>query len=241
MLTRPYASLIRDWRRDALALAPRGSPPPPARTLYCYSPSLVPTPRDWPADAVATGYWFRDGAAEESPDSELERFVREGTPPVYVGFGQCRARTCPWARPWPPPCRRQVAVRWSQRDGEGSAICMPAPTPWWSSGYHTGGCFPRCRGRASRRRGHHSRGAARRAPDDRAPVPGRSAFLGSGGPPRPRGSRAGAGEEAGRRAAGGGDRASSATPRCNDARPSCHRRSGGRTAWDGRPSRSRRR
>ena len=87
MLTRPYASLIRDWRRDALSLAPRGSPPPPARTLYCYSPSLVPTPRDWPAEAVATGYWFRDRAAEESPDSELERFVREGTPPAYLGFG----------------------------------------------------------------------------------------------------------------------------------------------------------
>ena len=72
MLTRPYASLIRDWRRDALALAPRGSPPPPARTLYCYSPSLVPTPRDWPADAVATGL----------------RRLRQ----------QCRARTRPCGR-----------------------------------------------------------------------------------------------------------------------------------------------
>jgi sterol 3beta-glucosyltransferase len=44
MLTRPYAGLIRVWRSEALALAPRENPPAPAKTLYCYSPSLVPTP-----------------------------------------------------------------------------------------------------------------------------------------------------------------------------------------------------
>lgn len=87
MLTRPYSSLIRRWRRDVLGLAPRGDPPPPDRTLYCYSPSLVPTPHDWPADAVATGYWLRPDRAEEPVDTELERFVGAGTAPVYVGFG----------------------------------------------------------------------------------------------------------------------------------------------------------
>jgi sterol 3beta-glucosyltransferase len=45
MLTRPYQGLIRDWRSASLALAPRGNPPPPRKTLYCYSPSLVPHPR----------------------------------------------------------------------------------------------------------------------------------------------------------------------------------------------------
>jgi sterol 3beta-glucosyltransferase len=80
--------LIRDWRRDTLALAPRGKPPAAARTLYCYSPSLVPTPRDWPPEAVATGYWMRerDGAAEPV-DPGLESFVAAGGPPIYVGFG----------------------------------------------------------------------------------------------------------------------------------------------------------
>ena len=87
-LTRPYSALIRDWRRDTLALAPRGKPPAAARTLYCYSPSLVPRPRDWPPDAVATGYWMRerDGAAEPV-DPGLESFVAAGGPPIYVGFG----------------------------------------------------------------------------------------------------------------------------------------------------------
>jgi len=87
LLTRPYSGLIRSWREDHLGLAPRGDPPAPARTLYCYSPSLVPTPGDWPPDAVATGYWFREGRGDQPVDPGLEAFVAAGAPPVYVGFG----------------------------------------------------------------------------------------------------------------------------------------------------------
>jgi sterol 3beta-glucosyltransferase len=87
LLTRPYAGLIRNWRGDSLGLAPRGRPPAPARTLYCYSPSLVPTPADWPPDAVATGFWLRENGAGEPVDAALESFVGAGTPPIYVGFG----------------------------------------------------------------------------------------------------------------------------------------------------------
>jgi sterol 3beta-glucosyltransferase len=92
-LTRPYSALIRSWRGDTLALAPRGKPPAAARTLYCYSPSLVPTPRDWPSDVVATGYWVRgrDGSAEPV-DPALESFLAAGAPPVYVGFGSSVGR-----------------------------------------------------------------------------------------------------------------------------------------------------
>jgi sterol 3beta-glucosyltransferase len=87
-LTRPYSGLIRDWRGNTLSLAPRGNPPASARTLYCYSPSLVPTPRDWPSDVVATGFWVREGnGAAEPGDPELESFLASGAPPVYVGFG----------------------------------------------------------------------------------------------------------------------------------------------------------
>ena len=87
LLTRPYSGLIRSWREDHLGLAPRGDPPAPARTLYCYSPSLVPTPADWPPDAVATGYWLRERLREEPVDAGLKAFVAAGAPPVYVGFG----------------------------------------------------------------------------------------------------------------------------------------------------------
>jgi sterol 3beta-glucosyltransferase len=87
-LTRPYAGLIRDWRGKTLSLDSRGNPPPPARTLYCYSPSLVPTPRDWPSDVVATGFWVRQDNRSAGPgDGELESFLASGAAPVYVGFG----------------------------------------------------------------------------------------------------------------------------------------------------------
>jgi sterol 3beta-glucosyltransferase len=87
LLTRPYSGLIRKWREDQLGLAPRGDPPAPAKTLYCYSPSLVPSPEDWPPDTAATGYWFREGRADEPVAPDLEAFVAAGAPPVYIGFG----------------------------------------------------------------------------------------------------------------------------------------------------------
>jgi sterol 3beta-glucosyltransferase len=87
LLTRPYSGLIRGWREDHLDLHARGNPPAPARTLYCYSPSLVPTPGDWPPDTVATGYWLREGGSDEPVDPALKAFIATGGPPVYLGFG----------------------------------------------------------------------------------------------------------------------------------------------------------
>jgi sterol 3beta-glucosyltransferase len=87
-LTRPYAGLIRDWRSESLALGPRDEPPPPAKTLYCYSSSLVPTPADWPPDTIATGFWLREASSdEEALNPDLESFLTAGAPPIYIGFG----------------------------------------------------------------------------------------------------------------------------------------------------------
>ena len=97
LLTRPYSGLIRSWREDHLGLAPRGDPPAPAKTLYCYSPSLVPTPADWPPDTVATGYWLREGRGEEPVDPELEAFVARGR-----AAGLCRLRKQRRSRSRPP-------------------------------------------------------------------------------------------------------------------------------------------
>jgi sterol 3beta-glucosyltransferase len=88
MLTRPYAGLIRDWRSASLALTRRGNPPAPVKTLYCYSPSLVPTPGDWPPGTIATGFWLREGRSDaEPPNPDLEGFLDAGEPPIYIGFG----------------------------------------------------------------------------------------------------------------------------------------------------------
>jgi sterol 3beta-glucosyltransferase len=87
LLSRPYSGLIRSWRRDNLGLGPRGKPPTAAKTLYCYSSSMVPTPADWPPDTVATGYWLRDQTGAEPGYPALEDFLAAGAPPLYVGFG----------------------------------------------------------------------------------------------------------------------------------------------------------
>ncbi len=87
LLKRPYSGVIRGWREDDLALGARGNPPAPARTLYCYSPSLVPTPRDWPPETVATGYWFREDGGDDRVEPALRAFVASGGQLVYVGFG----------------------------------------------------------------------------------------------------------------------------------------------------------
>lgn len=113
LLTRPYSGLIRSWREDHLGLAARGTPPAPARTLYCYSPSLVPTPRDWPPEAVATGYWLRGGGGEEPVDRGLADFVAQGAPPVYVGFGSSVG---------PDPARLGAAVSGALREVGARAV-----------------------------------------------------------------------------------------------------------------------
>ena len=86
-MSRPYSGLIRSWRGDSLDLAPRGKPPAAAKTLYCYSPRLVPTPADWPPDVVATGYWLREQTGADPVDPALDGFVAAGAPPIYIGFG----------------------------------------------------------------------------------------------------------------------------------------------------------
>ena len=63
-----------------------------AVVLYGYSPLIVPKPDDWPAFHHVTGYWFLDKTAEWQPPSELLRFLSEGPPPVYIGFGSARDR-----------------------------------------------------------------------------------------------------------------------------------------------------
>jgi sterol 3beta-glucosyltransferase len=113
MLKRPYAGLIRSWREDSLGLPARGKPPEPARTLYCYSPSLVPTPNDWPPDAVATGYWLRERDSAEPVDPRLETFVTAGAPPVYVGFGSSVG---------PDPVRLGAAVSGALREVGARAV-----------------------------------------------------------------------------------------------------------------------
>lgn len=57
----------------------------PCLRLTANSPRIVPRPDDWDAFSHLTGYWTLD---ENKPlDPDLERFLDDGPPPVYIGFG----------------------------------------------------------------------------------------------------------------------------------------------------------
>ena len=89
-----YGSMLNDFRAeldlppirrtDAMLRDRTGRPLP---VLYAFSRHVRPVPADYPAHAHVTGYWFMDSPATWTPPPELRRFLADGPPPVYVGFG----------------------------------------------------------------------------------------------------------------------------------------------------------
>jgi sterol 3beta-glucosyltransferase len=59
---------------------------PPVPMLHAFSPALVPRPSDWPAHVELTGWWTTPASKTDLPP-EVERFLDDGTPPLYIGFG----------------------------------------------------------------------------------------------------------------------------------------------------------
>jgi UDP:flavonoid glycosyltransferase YjiC (YdhE family) len=54
---------------------------------YMWSPSLIPKPKDWGAEIDVTGFVFLDLASSFTPPDDLKKFLDNGDPPVYIGFG----------------------------------------------------------------------------------------------------------------------------------------------------------
>jgi UDP:flavonoid glycosyltransferase YjiC (YdhE family) len=54
---------------------------------YCWSPALIPKPNDWPNSIDVAGFFFLNLASSFTPEPELAAFLRDGPPPVYIGFG----------------------------------------------------------------------------------------------------------------------------------------------------------
>lgn len=96
LTTASVRGVINHWRQQALGLPPLGDQLTlhgrPLLRLYAYSPAVLPTPADWDAHSVATGYWFLDGQPGWRPPQDLPAFLRAGPPPVYVGFGSMPAQ-----------------------------------------------------------------------------------------------------------------------------------------------------
>ncbi len=57
------------------------------KTIYGFSPHVLPPPADWDARTRVTGYWFLPPPLDWTPPPELTAFIDAGVPPVYIGFG----------------------------------------------------------------------------------------------------------------------------------------------------------
>jgi UDP:flavonoid glycosyltransferase YjiC (YdhE family) len=86
--------LINEFRKDTLGLstlhtrqAVRLMIDERVPYTYCWSPSLVAKPDDWPSYIDISGFFFLDLATNYKPPDELDRFLRAGDPPIYIGFG----------------------------------------------------------------------------------------------------------------------------------------------------------
>lgn len=95
VLQQAYYDLPRNkWRRELMGLERRkkggffkDTKGNPLTTLYAYSATVSPRPRDWPRTAIVTGYWQLPDNTGWKPSPEFRAFLEAGPPPVYIGFG----------------------------------------------------------------------------------------------------------------------------------------------------------
>lgn len=92
-IDRLYAGVTADLRRRL------DLPPASVRALrrrrteahwpiqYGYSPTVLPRPSDWRPGIDVVGYWFPARPLDWQPPEELTRFLADGPPPVFIGFG----------------------------------------------------------------------------------------------------------------------------------------------------------
>ncbi|MEX3008493.1 glycosyltransferase [Hoeflea sp. TYP-13] len=90
---------VRAWRKQTDTPVKRtnvdylndqaGNPIP---ALHALSSHVLPRPSDWPETAVMSGYWFLDTDDDWLPPEELQAFLDNGPPPIYVGFGSMSGR-----------------------------------------------------------------------------------------------------------------------------------------------------
>ncbi|KAF2182548.1 glycosyltransferase family 1 protein [Zopfia rhizophila CBS 207.26] len=86
--------IINKFRKESLGLDPISmiwAPGMLARMkipyTYCWSPALIPKPKDWAHHISISGFYFLSLAQNYTPDPALAAFLAAGEPPVYIGFG----------------------------------------------------------------------------------------------------------------------------------------------------------
>ncbi|KAH7313551.1 hypothetical protein B0I35DRAFT_435429 [Stachybotrys elegans] len=54
---------------------------------YMWSQTFIPKPADWASHINITGFSFLKLASSYTPPEDLARFLKDGEPPIYIGFG----------------------------------------------------------------------------------------------------------------------------------------------------------
>jgi sterol 3beta-glucosyltransferase len=86
--------------------------------LFGYSAHVLPRPRDWPPQAVVTGYWASPPADGWKPPEDLVRFLDSGPAPVFFGVGSMRSRRMEELA--------AIAVEAIQATGQRGVLSVPA-------------------------------------------------------------------------------------------------------------------
>lgn len=86
MLWRAFRPAVNAARAEVCGLPPRRRLWTAHPMLYGFSPSLVPRPADWPANAAVCGQWIPPAPAWQPP-AALAAFLAAGEAPLYIGFG----------------------------------------------------------------------------------------------------------------------------------------------------------
>ena len=77
---------VREWREaNNIEIVPEHIKP--SAIMYGYSRHIAPVASDWPDRVVMTGFWFLDQQQAWKPPASLASFLKEGSSPVYFGFG----------------------------------------------------------------------------------------------------------------------------------------------------------
>eukprot|EP00897_Mesotaenium_endlicherianum_P008387 jgi/Mesen1/7577/ME000392S06837 len=86
--------LVNDFRKKKLKLPPvtfwgeaLGGKKKVVPHGYIWSPSLAPKPKDWGSSIDVVGFCYLNLATDYKPDDDFVAWLKDGPPPIYVGFG----------------------------------------------------------------------------------------------------------------------------------------------------------
>jgi sterol 3beta-glucosyltransferase len=95
LFVRAFTGGVGHWRRDVLGLPrrrhaqnplrrPDGTPAP---VVQAFSRHVLPAGAHYPDSVHTTGFFFLPAPPDWTPPADLARFLGDGEPPVYIGFG----------------------------------------------------------------------------------------------------------------------------------------------------------